>query len=86
MGVGTELPQSTAVEKAGRQRDIYAPRPPAEVNSYRLRMAEFLGFSALISKRRDCPHRASWRRERSATRNILHFRAHPRGNVARVEI
>jgi hypothetical protein len=27
-----------------------------------------------------------WRRERSATRNILHFRAHPRGNVARVEI
>ena len=24
--------------------------------------------------------------ERSATRNILHFRAHPRGNVARVEV
>jgi hypothetical protein len=35
---------------------------------------------------KECPDWTSWRRESSATRNILHFRAHPRGNVARVEI
>jgi hypothetical protein len=50
------------------------------------RMAEFPGFSWPIGEQRKRYPEAPWRRERSATRNILHFRAHPRGNVARVEI
>jgi hypothetical protein len=51
----------------------FGPRHRVEVNSSPPEMAQFLRFCGPIGGRRDCPHRASRRRERSCQQTVSVF-------------
>jgi hypothetical protein len=61
--VGTKWPESTAAEKAARQRRCSAPHRLVEVNSRWPKTAEFLGFSDPITEWRAGSPQTSWRSE-----------------------
>jgi hypothetical protein len=78
---------SVASEKAAGERGKKGPKwlrsPSPRFGSISRKAGILRGSGRRLPPEKECPDTASWRRERSATRNILHFRAHPRGGCCK---